>query len=174
LKIFKSIKKNYKRIFQRNKKEDTIHLRAIEYGMRFHSGFMYEYFRKHYERRDSDWRVVNEFFNEAYNNKNGLSSRVTPFVLLEKMGNGNCDQSKYILSYEAYFNYLAYRNSKISNRIAIFALSITVLFSMVSVLNVYKNNRQFDTNDRINKTEYRKDILNKDRTRFERKCKVRF
>jgi len=127
------IKKN-KKLVRASSEEDMIHLRAIKYGMNFPNGFMYEYFRKHYEDRTNDWKIVNEFFQEAYNNKNGGSSRTTPFVLLEKMGNGNADKSKYILSYEAYFNYLSFRNSKRAIWTAVTAILISVIIFSIGVL----------------------------------------
>ncbi len=48
--------------------EDMIHLRAIKYGMKFPNGCMYKNFEDHYGRRPNDWKIVSEFFREAYNN----------------------------------------------------------------------------------------------------------
>ena len=59
------IVKKIKQLIKRDSKEDFIHLRAIEYGMNFQSGFKYEHFRKHYEERMNDWKIVDEFFQEA-------------------------------------------------------------------------------------------------------------
>lgn len=120
--------------------EDTIHLRAIKYGIKFPNGFMYPAIKYHYSKRPHEWMIVDEYLKEAWNNKNGISSGVTPFVLLEKMGNGNADQSKYTLSYEAYFSYLGYltlletrKNSKIVFWTALVAIFIGIISLIISI-----------------------------------------
>jgi len=140
--MISSIIKKIKRLVGKENEEDMIHLRAIKYGIKFPSGFMYKHFKKHYEKRGNDWKVVDEFFQEAYNNKNSVSSRTTPFVLLEKIGNGNADEAKYILSYEAYFNYLGYRSSKKAIWAAVIAVGINVLVLFLSALAIYYSQKQ--------------------------------
>ncbi|MFA5986669.1 MAG: hypothetical protein WC819_04975 [Parcubacteria group bacterium] len=131
-----------KKSYLKNKDEDLIHLRAIKFGMNFPNGFMYEHFKKRYEtHRVNDWKIVDEFLQEAYNNKNGTSNRITPFVLLERGPNGNADTSKYILSYEAYFNYLAYRNAKRTIWIGVGAIIVSVVLSLLTFIdNTYEDN----------------------------------
>lgn len=121
---------------QEPKGENTIQLRAIKYGIKYPNGFMYSDIKYHYSKRLSEWTVVDEYLNEAWNNKNGVFSRTTPFVLLEKLGNGNADQSKYTLSYEAYFNYLGYLTLlevRKSSQIAFWTAIAAILISIVSL-----------------------------------------
>jgi hypothetical protein len=106
--------------------EEAIHFRAIEYGKKFPNGFMYKDFKEHYRRRSNDWKIVDGFFKDAFFHKNMFS----PFVLLEQMGNQNYDESKYILSYEAYFNYLEY----CSSRKVIIIASFTLIVGIVSLI----------------------------------------
>jgi hypothetical protein len=143
---------------KRNKAEDTIHLRAIKYGIKFPNGFMYSDIKYHYSKRPSEWTIVNEYLNEAWNNKNSITGRVTPFVLLEMMGNGNADQSKYTLSYEAYFNYLGYltlletrKNSRIAFWTAFAAIFISVLSLIVSI---YYQKKQLNMPTKVNQAQF--------------------
>lgn len=124
-------------MFKKSKEEDSIHLRAIRYGVKYPNGFMYANVKHYYSKRLSEWAIVNEYLNEAWNNKNGVASRITPFVLLEKMGNGNADQSKYTLSYEAYFAYLQYRNAKNARFWSIIAIAIATLSILGSIIFSY-------------------------------------
>lgn len=92
--------------------DELIHLRVIKFGMDHPRGFMYSEIKGSFKENSNDWAIVDEFLNEAWNNKYGNSARITPYVLLERLGNGNADQCKYTLSFEAYFSYLQYQNRK--------------------------------------------------------------
>ena len=124
-------------MFKKSKEEDTIHLRSIRYGIKHPNGFMYSSIKKYYSKRLSEWAIVDEYLNEAWNNKNGVVSRITPYVLLDKMGNGNADQSKYTLSYEAYFAYLQYRNAKNARFWSIIAIVVATLSMLGSIFFSY-------------------------------------
>jgi hypothetical protein len=113
--------------------DDLIHLRAIEFGIKYPNGFMYEDIRKHYEKRGREWVIVDEFLNEAWNNKNGSVVRLTPYVLLEKLGNGNADQCRYTLSFEAYFSYLQYSNAKNARFWSIVGIGVALLLGLISI-----------------------------------------
>lgn len=140
------------------KNENTIQLRAIKYGIKFSNGFMYSDIQQHYRRRSSEWAIVNEYLNEAWNNKNGVFSRTTPFVLLEKLGNGNADQSKYILSYEAYFNYLGYLallEVRKSSRIAFWTAIAAILISIVSlVVLIHYSQKQINSPTKMDSGQF--------------------
>lgn len=114
-------------MFKMKKEEDTIHLRAIKYAMQFPNGFLYSDIQHHYSKRPSEWAIVDEYLNEAWNNKNSSATRITPFVLLQKIGNGNADQSKYTLTYEAYFAYLQFTNAKNARFWSIIAIIIAAI-----------------------------------------------
>ncbi|GEM_PF-4745298 len=134
-------------MFKKSKEEDSIHIRAIRYGVKYPNGFMYADIKHYYSKRLSEWAIVDEFLNEAWNNKKGVTNRITPFVLLEKMENGNIEQSKYTVSYEAYFAYLQYRNAKAARywsivAIVIAALSMlgSIVFSILEITSCAKTN----------------------------------
>lgn len=121
--------------------DELIHLRAIEFGIKRPNGFMYEDIRKHYEKSKSEWDVVDEFLNEAWNNKNGSIVRLTPYVLLEKLGNGNTDQCKYTLSFEAYFSYLQYSNAKDARCWSVVGIGVALLLGLISIgISVFQHN----------------------------------
>ena len=121
-------------MFQKGKLEDSIHLRAVRFGAEHQHGFTYAEIEKKYKtHRPKDWKVVDEFLNEAVNNKSYKESvqRVTPFVVLDWGKNGN--DRVFILSYEAYFNYLdflelvqARKNANSAFLTALVALAISI------------------------------------------------
>lgn len=89
-----------------NKLEDSIHLRAVRYGYKRPNGFLYKDIAEHYRRRKEEWEVVRKFLMDAWRNHTEGVNLNTPYSLLEKKA--NIDDCPFILSYEAYFNYLDY------------------------------------------------------------------
>lgn len=133
---------------------DGIHVRAVRYGYKKPNGFTYKEIQKWYKKRTEEWPVVDKFLNDAFNNYIVNTNRETPYILLEQLGNGNVDEAKYTLSYQAYIQYFQYeqlQQAKIDTRIAIFiaifALVVTVIFSCCSI---YFSIRQTNTPIRVN------------------------
>lgn len=126
-------------MIEKEKLEDSIHLRAIKYGRQYPNGFMYADIEHHYSRRREEWQIVKKFLHDAWNNYDQGISQITPFVLLEKMGNLSADNSKYTLSYEAYFNYLDYEelqqaryNAREAQRSSTIAICIAIMSMIIS------------------------------------------
>lgn len=123
---------------EKKRLEDSIHLRAVKYGVKYPHGFSIEQIRKWYEQRPQDWSVISEFLYAARKNKDAGFNLVTPFLLLEKKHGSAIDE--YMLSYEAYFNYLDYlelvearKNARSAKWYAIAAIAIAVVTTLVSI-----------------------------------------
>ncbi len=67
------------------------------------------------------------------------------------MGNQNADQSKYTLSYEAYFTYIGHLSSKRALKIAICAIIISIL---VLGAAVYYSQKQLDSPIKIDPNQF--------------------
>lgn len=133
--------------------EESIHLRAVRFGYEHRNGFLYSDIKAKYEtHRKEEWKLVDEYLTEAYLNKEEGRNQTTPFILLEKRGNGNKDQCLYALSYEAYFHYLEYQELIETRRtaetakkqstqaivVAIVTLLASIIFSIWSIMTPVK------------------------------------
>lgn len=122
--------------------EESIHLRAVRFGYEHPNGFLFNDIKKKYAtHRENEWKLVDEYLNEAFRNKREGRNQTTPFVLLEILGNGNVDQCKYVLSYEAYFHYLEYKelietreNAKSAQKYALWAIVIAIVTLVFSIV----------------------------------------
>lgn len=138
-----------------SKEGDGIHVRAVRYGYERPNGFMYKEVEKWYNKRDKEWQIVKKFLNDAFDNFTRGLNRETPYILLEQLGNMNADESKFILSYQAYIQYFEYEelqqareDSKLAQKlsrkalfIAFLTLVITFIASLVSIyISVKQNN----------------------------------
>ncbi|MFA6285158.1 MAG: hypothetical protein WC643_01350 [Parcubacteria group bacterium] len=143
---------------QEKKEEDSIHLRAVKYGYLHPNGFSYKGIAHHYSKRSAEWEVVKEFLHVARNNKDAGLNHITPFVLLQRNGSA-IDDSIFVLSYEAFFNYLDYlelqqarKSAKDANFYARIAIGIAALaFIMSALLSLWQINHPIKINkDRQN------------------------
>lgn len=132
---------------KQEKEEDSIHLRAVKYGYEHPNGFSYKSIAHHYSKRLAEWEVVKEFLHVARNNKDAGLNHITPFVLLQRNGSA-IDDSVFVLSYEAFFNYLDYlelqqarKSAKDANFYARIAIGIaTLAFVMSALFSIWQIN----------------------------------
>lgn len=122
------------------KEEDSIHLRAVKYGYLHPNGFSYKAIAHHYSKRPAEWEVVKEFLHVAQNNKDAGLNHTTPYVLLHRYAT-SIEESVFVLSYEAFFNYLDYlelqqarKSAQDANFYARVAIGIATLAFIVSVI----------------------------------------
>lgn len=120
------------------KVEDSIHIRMVRFATKFPHGFKYETIHKKYSKRDDDWAVIDKFLYVAYTNHKNDASLVTPFLWFsDDKGNGNYDTCSYILSYEAFFNFLNYKGlvqARKNARVAEWSSAIAVAIAIVTLI----------------------------------------
>jgi hypothetical protein len=118
---------------------DSIHIRAVRYGAEHPNGFSYSNIQNHYSRRAEEWEVVKVFLLAAKRNKESGLNITTPFQVLRNRGSADED-TDFILSYEAAFNYLdfqelkqAINNAKSASLTAVIAIGISVASMVFSI-----------------------------------------
>ena len=143
----------------KKKVEDSIHLRAVRYGVKYPHGFSFGKIEKWYKtERPNDWKVVRKFLLLALSNNDKALNQVTPYILLEKAEAGNEGTSQFILTYEAYFNYLNYlelvesrKNARGAFWIAFVAITISVVAMGASI---YYSRKQIDAPVKIDEQQF--------------------
>jgi len=128
--------------------EDSIHLRAVRYGAERPNGFSYTDIQHHYSKRSAEWEVVKVFLLAAKKNKESGLNITTPFQVLNNRGSAD-ENTDFILSYEAAFNYIdflelqqarqmstdAHRSSTNAIKIAIATMVISSLLAIWQIFS---------------------------------------
>lgn len=141
----------------KNKENKNLYIRLLEFGDRHFNGFSYKEIIEDKELDLNEWEkgVVDAYLKNSSDSANQNIVKQSPiksdiFVLIEKgheIFNQKEDSKKYIINYEAYFNYIDYlelvearktaedaNNHAIwSIRVAIGTLVISIIFSALSV-----------------------------------------
>jgi len=137
--------------------EDSIHLRAVRYGAERPNGFSYTDIQRHYSKRSSEWEVVNVFLLAAKRNKESGLNTTTPFQVLRNRGSAD-ENTDFILSYEAAFNYIDFlelQQARQNARSAFWTALMAIVISIVGMcFSIYFSQKQIDAQVEIDTEQY--------------------
>ena len=131
-----------------SKLEDSIFLRAIDFGLAYPDGFTYEQIMKGLALEGPERKVVDEYLNAAFSNaysKRSTGTRgvvETPFFVIEDSGNyGHINGHKYIISFDAHFKFIDYhelkfarQNAKEARNLATIAIAVSIGAALASIV----------------------------------------
>ena len=129
--------------------EDSIFLRAIDFGLGYPDGFTYVQMVDGLRLEGWERKIVDEYLETAY--KNAYNARITgqrgnadtPFFLVQH-GSSMVfmhDSHKYIISFDAHFKFIDYHelkfareNAKEAKYLATIAIAVSVGAALVSIV----------------------------------------
>ncbi len=127
--------------------EETIFLRVISYGLKFKDGFTYHQIVSDMRLAEWEKKIIDQYLyyahlNHQYARQLNQSANIeTPFWMISG-GSGHQDEScKYIVSYDAQFNYIDYKelqfareNAREARNLSIIAIGISLGALLASIL----------------------------------------
>lgn len=137
--------------------EDSIHLRAVRYGAEHPNGFSYTDIQHHYSKRSAEWEVVKVFLLAAKKNKESGLNITTPFQVLNNRGSAD-ENTDFILSYEAAFNYIDFlelQQARQNARSAFWTALAAITISMVGMgTSVYFSQKQIESSTKLDSNQF--------------------
>lgn len=130
------------------KLEDSIFLRAIDFGLGYPDGFTFDQITKGLKLEGWEAKIVNEYLEAAF--KNAYAKRLgesranveTPFFVVELGPNRSYmeNSNKYIISFDAHFKFIDYHelkfareNAKEAKSLATIAIGVSVGAALISI-----------------------------------------
>jgi len=124
-----------------NTKND-FYIKLLEFGVSHDTGFSFNEITKDKELSSSEEKkeVIREYIERAFRSSNnfpgGYPTQETPFICIKRGNDGTNDNSKYKLTFDAYFKYIDYlelKAARTSSRRAFLTAIIAIIISALAL-----------------------------------------